>query len=56
MPIRPGTLTSKGQETRQRIVAAAAQLMFENGVAETAVEDVRELARVSNSQPGEGQR
>src|SRR5262245_22777711 len=45
MPIKPGTLTAKGQETRTRIVAAAARLMFENGVA-----DVRELAGVSNSQ------
>ena len=36
--------------TRNRIVAAAAQLMFENGLAETAIEDVRVLAGVSNSQ------
>lgn len=50
MPIKMGTLTSKGQETRRRIVAAAAQLMFENGVAETTIEDVRERAQVSNSQ------
>jgi TetR/AcrR family transcriptional regulator, transcriptional repressor for nem operon len=50
MPIKPGTLTAKGQETRQRVVAAAAQLMFENGVAQTTIEDVRALAGVSNSQ------
>lgn len=49
MPIKPGTLTAKGQETRDRIVAAA-RLMFENGVAETTVEDVRVAAGVSNSQ------
>ena len=50
MPIKPGTLTAKGRETRQRIVAAAAQLMFENGVAATTIEDVRAHAEVSNSQ------
>ncbi|HEY1821353.1 MAG TPA: TetR/AcrR family transcriptional regulator [Trebonia sp.] len=50
MPIKPGTLTAKGQETKQRIVAAAAQLMFENGISETAIEDVRVRAGVSNSQ------
>ncbi len=50
MPIKPGTLTAKGRETRQRIVAAAAQLMFECGVADTTVEDVRAQAQVSNSQ------
>ncbi|GAA4557733.1 MULTISPECIES: TetR/AcrR family transcriptional regulator [Planotetraspora] len=50
MPIKPGTMTAKGQETRQRIVAAAAQLMFERGVADTTIEDVRTLAQVSNSQ------
>ncbi|TDP96722.1 TetR/AcrR family transcriptional regulator [Labedaea rhizosphaerae] len=50
MPIKPGTLTAKGQETRRRIVAAAAQLMFDSGVAATTVEDVRLRAGVSNSQ------
>ena len=50
MPIKPGTLTAKGQQTRRRIVAAAAQLMFEGGVAATTVEDVRVRAGVSNSQ------
>lgn len=50
MPIKPGTLTAKGRQTRLRIVAAAAELMFENGVAETTVEDVRVRAGVSNSQ------
>ncbi|MFZ4237438.1 TetR/AcrR family transcriptional regulator [Streptomyces murinus] len=50
MPIKPGTLTAKGRETRRRIVAAAAQRMFEGGVAETTIEDVRALAGVSNSQ------
>jgi TetR/AcrR family transcriptional regulator, transcriptional repressor for nem operon len=43
-------LTRKGRETRQRIVAAAAELMFENGVAETTLEDIRAVAGVSGSQ------
>lgn len=50
MPITQGTLTAKGRQTRHRIVAAAAQLMFDHGVADTTVEDVRERAGVSNSQ------
>ena len=33
--------TRKGQATRDRIVAAAAKLMFEQGVAGTTTEDVR---------------
>ena len=36
-----GELTIKGRQTRQRIVAAAAELMFEGGVAGTTMEDVR---------------
>lgn len=43
-------LTAKGARTRQRIVEAAAELMFENGVAGTTIEDVRLAAGVSNSQ------
>ncbi|HEU5417707.1 MAG TPA: TetR/AcrR family transcriptional regulator [Streptosporangiaceae bacterium] len=43
-------LTRRGRETRQRIVAAAAELMFENGVAETTLEDIRATAGVSGSQ------
>jgi len=45
-----GKLTSKGRQTRQRIVAAAAGLMFEGGVARTTMEDVRAAAGVSSSQ------
>jgi TetR/AcrR family transcriptional regulator, transcriptional repressor for nem operon len=45
-----GGFTRKGEQTRQRIVAAAAQLMFEGGVAGTTMEDVRAAARVSSSQ------
>ncbi len=43
-------LTRKGQETRQRIVDAAAGLMFRQGVAHTTTEDVRAAAGVSSSQ------
>jgi TetR/AcrR family transcriptional regulator, transcriptional repressor for nem operon len=43
-------LTSKGRQTRQRIVVAAADLMFERGVAGTTLEDVRSAAEVSSSQ------
>src|ERR1700743_2633428 len=42
--------TRRGRETGQRIVAAAAELMFENGVAETTLEDIRAAAGVSGSQ------
>ncbi len=43
-------LTRKGLATRSRIVAAAAQLMFERGVAGTSTEDVQAAAGVSSSQ------
>jgi TetR/AcrR family transcriptional regulator, transcriptional repressor for nem operon len=43
-------LTRKGKVTRDRIVAAAAALMFERGVAGTSTEDVRAAAGVSTSQ------
>jgi TetR/AcrR family transcriptional repressor of nem operon len=43
-------LTRRGRETRERIVAAAAELMFENGVADTTLEDIRSAAGVSGSQ------
>jgi TetR/AcrR family transcriptional repressor of nem operon len=46
----PRRLTRKGQQTRQRIVSAAADLMFEQGVAHTTIEDVRAAADVSSSQ------
>ena len=47
---RTRRLTRKGHETRQRIVAAAAQLMYERGVTEATLEDVRAAAGVSGSQ------
>ncbi|MFC3745121.1 TetR/AcrR family transcriptional regulator [Paenibacillus sp. GCM10012306] len=43
-------LTKKGKETRMRIVAAAAKIIFERGVAGTSVEDVQREAKVSASQ------
>ncbi|MGO9900678.1 MAG: TetR/AcrR family transcriptional regulator, partial [Solirubrobacteraceae bacterium] len=46
----PRPLTRKGQETRQRIVDAAAGLIFQRGVAHTTIEDVRAAADVSSSQ------
>jgi len=43
-------LTVKGHATRLRIVEAAADLMFVNGVAGTTLEHVRDVAGVSSSQ------
>jgi TetR/AcrR family transcriptional regulator, transcriptional repressor for nem operon len=43
-------LTRKGQATRDRIVAAAAALMFQQGVAGTSTEDLQTEAGVSPSQ------
>jgi AcrR family transcriptional regulator len=43
-------LTRKGAETRERIVGAAAELVFADGVAATSIEDVKEAAGVSSSQ------
>jgi TetR/AcrR family transcriptional regulator, transcriptional repressor for nem operon len=44
------TLTNKGMATQERIVAAAAELMFARGVAGTTLEQVRDAAQVSSSQ------
>lgn len=44
------SLTRKGAATRARIVAAAARLMYERGVTEATLEDVRAAAGVSGSQ------
>ena len=43
-------LTKKGRATKERIVSAAADLIFEYGVAGTSIEDVRRAAGVSGSQ------
>jgi TetR/AcrR family transcriptional repressor of nem operon len=42
--------TAKGQATRERIVLAAADLMFRHGVAGTSTPAVRDAAGVSSSQ------
>ena len=46
----PPRLTRKGQATRDRIVAAAARLMFQHGVAGTSTDDVQTAAGVNTSQ------
>jgi TetR/AcrR family transcriptional repressor of nem operon len=43
-------LTAKGRATRERIVAAAATLMYEQGVAITSIDEVKAAAGVSSSQ------
>jgi len=43
-------LTPKGRATRERIVAAAADLMSQRGVAGTTIEDIQHAAAVSASQ------
>jgi len=43
-------LTPKGSRTRQRIVDAAAELMFERGVVGTTLDEVKAAAGVSSSQ------
>src|SRR5258706_13380348 len=45
-----GELTRKGRAARDGVVAAAADLMFEQGVAGTSLQDVQQAARVSGSQ------
>jgi KUP system potassium uptake protein len=46
----PEKLTPKGRAIRGRIVAAAAELMSQHGVARTTIEDIQEAAAVSISQ------
>ena len=42
--------TRKGLATRRRIVGVAARLMFERGVANTSIDEVRNIAGVGGSQ------
>jgi len=49
MPIA-GQLTPKGQRTRERIVEAAAELVFIRGVTATTLDDVKAAAGVGSSQ------
>src|ERR1700742_3348741 len=46
----PPGLTRKGMATRARIIDAAAELMYEHGVAGTSIEGVRKETGVSGSQ------
>jgi TetR/AcrR family transcriptional regulator, transcriptional repressor for nem operon len=43
-------LTPRGRETRARIVKTAAELIFDQGVDHTTIDDVRTAANVSSSQ------
>ena len=49
-PLRPSKRTAKGERTRASIVAEAARLIHERGVAKTTLDDVKEAAAVSSSQ------
>jgi TetR/AcrR family transcriptional regulator, transcriptional repressor for nem operon len=46
----PHRLTTKGRATRERIVVAAAQLIYDHGVVGTSLGDVYKAAGVSSSQ------
>ena len=48
--VEPLTITPEGRETRDRIVATAARLMAEGGVAGTTVGQIEVAANVSGSQ------
>jgi TetR/AcrR family transcriptional regulator, transcriptional repressor for nem operon len=48
--VAPPPPTQKGREQRQRIVDAAADLVFERGVTEVSLDDIREATGVSKSQ------
>jgi TetR/AcrR family transcriptional repressor of nem operon len=49
-PVDYDTLTPKGRATRDRIVAAASELMLQRGVAGTTIEGIQQAAAVSTSQ------
>lgn len=46
----PSRFTRKGLATRARIIEVAARLMFERGVANTSIDQVRRVAEVGGSQ------
>jgi TetR/AcrR family transcriptional regulator, transcriptional repressor for nem operon len=46
----PDPVTNKGRATRDRVLDAAAALVFEHGVAGTTLDDVRRVAQVSKGQ------
>ena len=47
---RASRFTRKGRATRARIIEVAARLMFERGVANTSIDQVRHMADVGGSQ------
>jgi len=49
-PVDGSVLTTRGRATRDRIVAAAAALIHEHGVAGTSLDEVREATATSKSQ------
>jgi TetR/AcrR family transcriptional repressor of nem operon len=49
-PVDYDTLTPKGRATRDRIVAAASELMLQRGVARTTIEGIQQAAGISTSQ------
>ena len=49
-PATYDNLTAKGRATRERIVAAASELMLQRGVARTTIEDIQDAAAISTSQ------
>jgi TetR/AcrR family transcriptional regulator, transcriptional repressor for nem operon len=49
-PTAVDKLTPKGRATRDRIVATAAELMSQRGVARTTIEDIQVAAMISTSQ------
>lgn len=49
-PVDYDTLTPKGRATRDRIVAAASELMLQRGVAGTTIEGIQQAAGISTSQ------
>ena len=51
MPVpNPSVLTPKGEATRERILLAAAELMYDQGVAATSIDEVKTAAGASSSQ------
>ncbi len=50
VPVAQPVLTARGRATRERIVAAAATLIHERGVAGTSLDDVRAVTGTSKSQ------
>lgn len=49
-PATYDNLTAKGRATRERIVAAASELMLQRGAARTTIEDIQDAAAISTSQ------